>query len=179
MLRLAGCMPGLTSAETSDMIHELLNDEIEYIHEMEKDRKKDRVFGVDAPVYEDYFPEYLRGTDTPEKKLRELSKILIADKEFTPDLEIEYAINKIIEDMKENDDHAIMIAETYYDRKGRSLPKDFFDELWECIFFDNDYTFLDEGHTLESLTGSTMDSMMGITGGVSAVPEEDGRRMIQ
>ena len=48
MLRLAGCMPGLTSAETSDMIHELLNDEIEYIHEMEKDRKKDRVFGVDA-----------------------------------------------------------------------------------------------------------------------------------
>ena len=38
---------------------------------------------------------------------------------------------------------------------------------------------LDEGHTLESLTGSTMDSMMGITGGVSAVPEEDGRRMIQ
>lgn len=179
MLRLAGYMPGLTSAETSDMIHELLHGEIDCIHDLENDRKR---FGGDEEtltVYEEFFPKYLRGTEIPERKLMELSKLLIADKEYTPDLEIEYAINKMIENLKENGDYVLMVAEPYYDRKGRSLPKNFFDELWECIFFDNDYTFLDEGHTLESLTGSTMDSMMGITGGVSAVPEEDGRRMIQ
>lgn len=180
MLRLSGCLPGLNPDDSSELIHKLITDEITAIFETAKDVDDDNNVGdEDQSVYEDLFPAYLAGTDVPKKKLVELSKMMIASKEYTPDLEIEYAINKILIQLKELDGATMETVRPYYDKSGSVIPEDFYEELWECIFWDNDYTFLDEGFTLEMLEKSPMNKQMGITGGLSEIPKEDECRMVQ
>jgi SAM-dependent methyltransferase len=51
-------------------------------------------------IIDSLFPDHIGGTGIPEEKINELSKMLVSSGEYTPDLEIEYAINNIVEDMK-------------------------------------------------------------------------------
>lgn len=165
MLRLSGCLPNLHTEESHELIHRLLIDGVKRIHDNAKKANKDANTGIDgANVIDSVFPAYLGGTGIPAEKLKELSKMLVSSGEYTPDLEIEYAINNIVEDMKTYDKATMATVGDFYDKAGSEIPDDFYEELWECIFWDNDYTFLDEGHTLETLKGSPVDQQMGITG---------------
>lgn len=174
MLRLPETLPNLSENESSELIHKLLIDRINIIVDMAEDPDD-----PDWSIYDGYFPEYLFATDVPRKKLIELSKMLVSSGEYTPDLEIEYAINKIVQDLRHDKELTMETVREYYNLKGHDDPDpdDFFECLWDSIFWDNDFEFLDEGFTLQMLENSPMDEKLGITGGLSAFPHKDENQM--
>lgn len=170
MLRLPGCLPGLKESDGSELIHRLLLNEIDYIIDVARDASEE-----EESFYDEFFPEYLRGTGIPEQKTRELVKIMISPKEYTPDLEIEYALNQMIQELKGSKEVPMETVRTFYSSRGCRVPEpdEFFEALWESIFWDMDYKLLDKGYTLAGLEGSLVDQICGITGGLSAFPEKD------
>ena len=123
----------------------------------------DKLEGMEDDTFHDikypdvYFPAYMQNTEAPTIKMTQLLAFLASDEVYELDLEMEYALNKMI-DEKPYSIALLKEAIEIYHRDGlqyadlqfissESFRNEFFGRFRETLFGDDDFASLDAGMT--------------------------------